>query len=278
MAKLVAVLMILELTACANNDSESPTASLPGEVFTVNGHELHVWCSGGPGPTVVFEAAIGGDPSLWPIAERIRDQAYACVYDRPGNGESPPPDEPMTARADADDLHELVTTGAIPGPIVIVAHSYGGLIALIEAVEHPDDVAGLVLIDASHPEQHRRWDAIMTPEQRKTLRAGLVNFPYVDFVTSLDQAAADFGPLPPIPLTVLTATRPSEGDACGGLPCVEMQRIWLELQDEYAALRPDARHVEAATGHYIQDEDPDLVVTEIRSLLALVDQLTGANG
>jgi len=168
-------------------------------------------------------------------------------------------------------LHQLVAKGAIPGPIVIVAHSYGGLIALIEAVEHPDDVAGMVLIDASHPEQHRRWDAIMTPEQQQKLREGLGNFPYVDFVTSLDQAAGEFGPLPSIPLTVLTATHPPEGDACGGLPCVEMQRIWLELQDEYAALLPDARHVEAATGHYVQDEDPDLVVREIRSLLTLVE-------
>lgn len=272
-ASVVAFLIILGLTACAGNPAASPVTTRPplAEAFTVNGHELHVWCSGGPGPTVVFEAAVGGDHTLWPIAVRIRDEAYACVYDRPGNGDSPPPDKPMTAKSDAADLHELVATDDIPGPIVIVAHSYGGLIALIEAVEHPDDVAGVVLIDASHPDQWLRWDAILTPEQRPALRDVFKSFPYVDFATSLDQARAEFGPFPPIPLTVLSAKRPPEGDACGGLPCVEMQAIWLELQDEYAALRPDARHIEAATGHYIQDEDPDLVVREIRSLLTLVE-------
>ena len=153
------------------------------------------------------------------------------------------------------------------------------MIALIEAVEHPDDVAGMVLIEASHPEQYARWDAIMTPDQQKTLRDGLANFPYVDFETSLTQAAGEFGPLPAIPLTVLTGAGQPEGDACTpGLPCAEMHAIWLQLQDEYAALLPDARHIEAATGHYVQDEDPDLVVREIRSLLALVDQLPVASG
>jgi pimeloyl-ACP methyl ester carboxylesterase len=272
-ARLVAFLVMLALTACAGNPTETRTTPpSPGAIFTVNGHELRVWCGGGPGPTVVFEAAVGGDRTLWPIADAIRDIAYACVYDRPGNGDSPPPDKPMTAKGDAADLHQLVATGDIGGPIVIVAHSYGGLIALIEAVEHPDDVAGVVLIDASHPDQWVRWDEILTPEQRQALRDVFKPFLYVDFATSLDQARADFGPFPPIPLTVLSAKHPPEGDACSpGMPCVAMQAIWLELQDEYAALRPDARHVEAATGHYIHEEDPDLVIKEIRSLLTLVE-------
>jgi pimeloyl-ACP methyl ester carboxylesterase len=52
-----------------------------------------------------------------------------------------------------------------------------------------------------------------------------------------------------------------------------MQAIWLELQDEFATtLTPDARHVLADTGHYVQDEDPDLVETEIRALLARIER------
>ncbi len=46
-----------------------------------------------------------------------------------------------------------------------------------------------------------------------------------------------------------------------------MQAIWLDLQDEYAALRPDGRHVVVPTSHHVHDDDPDLVVAEIRSLL-----------
>lgn len=233
-------------------------------------------CGGGPGPTVVFEEALGGDRTLWPIAERIREHAYACVYDRPGDGNSAAPDEPQTARADVAGLHSLLEEANIPRPVVMVGHSYGGLIAWMAAVEHPDDVAGVVLIDASHPDQTERWEAMMNDEQRRTLRALDADFPYVDFQASLKEAAAEYGSFPQIPLTVITATRSFIGEGCiEGLPCERMQAIWLELQDEYAELRPDARHVKVATGHYAHNEDPDLVVDEILNLLAKIDSKDG---
>jgi pimeloyl-ACP methyl ester carboxylesterase len=255
---LVVAACLLALVACsADKDAK----------FNVNGNELYLACSGGPGPTVIFEAAVGGDHSLWPIADRIRERAYACVYDRPGNGDSSVPDKPMTARADVADLHQLLQVANIPGPIVVVGHSYGGLIAWMEAVEHPDEVAGLVLIDSSHPDQLARWDTVMTDAQSDQLRAPFANFPYVDFIASLQEAADEFGSLPSIPLTVITGANVDQAACDDGLPCQQMHDIWLELQDEYAALRPDARHIEASTGHYVQDEAPDLVVDEILKLL-----------
>jgi pimeloyl-ACP methyl ester carboxylesterase len=142
----------------------------------------------------------------------------------------------------------------------------------MEAVEHPDEVAGVVLIDASHPDQLARWDAVMSADQRLQLRAPLANFPYVDMLTSLQQASDEFGSLPPVPLTVITGANLDQSACDDGLPCEEMRTIWLELQDEYAALRPDARHIEASTGHYVQDEDPDLVVDEILKLLESLDR------
>ena len=225
---------------------------------------------------MVFEDSLGGNRSLWPIAERIREHAYACVYDRPGDGDSAAPEEPQTARADVADLHHLLEEGDIPRPVVMVGHSYGGLIAWMAAVEHPDDVAGVVLIDASHPDQAERWEAMMNDEQRDALRALDADFPYVDFPASLEEAAAEYGSLPDIPLTVITATKSFVGEGCiVGLPCEAMQAIWLELQDGYAELRPDARHIEVPTGHYVHNEDPDLVVDEILSLLAQVDPKYG---
>jgi len=242
------------------------------QFVVVGGHELYLECGGGPGPTVVFAEGLGGDRTLWPIAERIREHAYACVYDRPGDGESAAPEEPQTARADVADLQHLLQEANIPRPVIMVGHSYGGLIAWMAAVEHPDDVAGVVLIDASHPDQTKRWEATMNGEQREGLRALDADFPYVDFQASLEEAAAEYGALPDIPLTVITATRSFVGEGCiEGLPCEAMQAIWLELQDGYAGLRPDARHVKIPTGHYVHKEHPDLVVDEILSLLAKVD-------
>jgi pimeloyl-ACP methyl ester carboxylesterase len=236
-------------------------------VVTVNGHELHLECAGG-GPTVIFEAGIGGDHSLWPIAERIRDHAYACVYDRPGSGDSPvASDRPTTAHDDVADLHALLRAAHIPLPAIVVGHSYGGLIAWMAAVEHPEDVAGLVLIEASHPRDLERLEAIMTGDQRRTFELGLAD-PNVDFVASLNQAAADYGSLPDVPLTVIAATHSMNPWCAQGLPCAQMEAIHLELQADYASLRPDGRLVNAATGHTVQDEDPDLVVREILRMVA----------
>jgi hypothetical protein len=59
--------------------SRAPVAA----TYQAGAHDLHIECSGS-GPTVLFEAAIGGDHALWPIADRLRDYAYACTYDRAG--------------------------------------------------------------------------------------------------------------------------------------------------------------------------------------------------
>jgi pimeloyl-ACP methyl ester carboxylesterase len=230
--------------------------------FTVNGHRLQMSCAG-HGPSVIFEAGIGADHSLWPIADRIRGRAYACVYDRPGNGDSPAAsDRPTTARQDVADLHALLALAQIPGPVLIVGHSYGGLIAVMETIEHPEDVAGLVLIDASHPKDVERLETVLTSDQRRTFEDGLANA-NVDFPTSLQEAAAEYGPLPDIALTVIAATHSMTPWCAKGLPCAKMDSIHLELQAEYASLRPDGRLVKAETGHAVQDQQPDLVVAEI---------------
>jgi hypothetical protein len=71
-----------------------------------------------------------------------------------------------------------------------------------------------------------------------------------------------------VPLTVITATR-SFLDPCDPeLPCEDLQAIWLDAQESYSALAPGARHVLAETSHYVQNDDPDLVVQEIRDVLA----------
>jgi pimeloyl-ACP methyl ester carboxylesterase len=265
------IVAVLALTGCGAQVSttfqtvSSPFAPGTQEVVTVTGGQLHLWCSGN-GPTVMFLSAIGGDHSLLPMAERLSDQAYACFYDRPGDG-PPAPDKPRTAGSDAADLHELLATAAIPGPVVLVAHSYGGLIAVIAAAEHPEDIAGVVFIDASQPGAEEQFYTILSDAQRAYFDARLDNFPYVDWPTSLVQAGEALPSFPDVPVTVITATR-SFLDPCDEqLPCDELQAIWLQAQDEFATLTPDARHVLAETPHYVQERDPALVEREIRALL-----------
>ena len=241
--------------------------------MTVAGGQLDLWCelTGGDGPTVMFLSGIGGDHSLMQIGQQLSHDVYACIYDRPGEG-PPPPDRPRTAGSDAADLHELLAVADIPTPVVLVAHSYGGLIADIAAAEHPEDIAGVVFVDASHPDQDERMDAILTEAQRANMDAVVKNFRFVDWRASLVEAEDSLPSFPPVPVTVITATG-GFTDACDEqLPCEKMQAIWLDVQDQFAStLTPDARHVLADTGHYVHEEDPDLVETEIRALLARIE-------
>lgn len=234
--------------------------------FTVTGYDLYLRCAGGPGPTVVFEAAVGEDHTNWlPIAERLRDRAFACVYDRTGVGRSTKPRPAMSAADHAEQLHELLATADIPRPVLLVGHSYGGLVALLAAVTHPGDVAGLILVDASHPEQEERMRAVLTDPQINTMEKGLAEIGEVaNMRASLKQVAAIYGQLPPIPLTVISSRKHERfDDDPPDYPYDAVQRGWADLQAEHARLRPDARHVPADTGHYVHIDDPDLVLREI---------------
>ena len=239
--------------------------------FSVRGSEIYLRCDGGPGPTIVFEAAAGEDHSNWlPIAERLRDRSLACVYDRTGVGRSTKPRPAASAADHAAELHELLEAAGIPRPVLLVGHSYGGLVALLVSATHPEDVAGLILVDASHPRQDER---IQSRLDRSPDRG---NGPLHDgdrrgreLPASLKQAAAVYGRLPPIPLTVISSTRHERSDNDPpDYPYDAVQRVWTGLQAEHARLRPDARHVSTEAGHYVHVDDPDLVVAEITRMLA----------
>ena len=230
--------------------------------------EVYLVCRGGTGPTVVFEAALGEDHANWlPIAERLAEGgARACVYDRVGTGRASTPSPAVAAADHVRQLHEMLELAEVPRPVILVGHSYGGLVALMATVTHPEDVAGLVLVDSSHPHQVQRFTAAlghpledyMSEEDAKQIAA------VVDWPASLIQAAALYRQLPAVPLTVITATQPDHwDDDPPDYPYEAVQSVWMELQRELVGLRPNARHVLAATGHYVHQGDADLVVSEI---------------
>ena len=144
----VLVLAALLLAGCAGG----PDAVAGEESVTVAGQR--VWCAG-EGPAVVLVHGIGEDASSaqWLEVERdLAEQARVCRYDRPGAGDSA---APATWGRGADELDAeldaVVQHTAGDGPVVLVAHSFGGYPARGHAARHPDRVAGLVLVDALDP-------------------------------------------------------------------------------------------------------------------------------
>ena len=123
---------------------------MPGQLIDVGGHSLHLRCSGSGSPTVVLEPGAGLMSSVlgW-ITPAVARETRVCVYDRAGHGWSEPADSPQDGAQIATDLHTLLERGNVPGPYVLAGHSFGGLYVQSFAAQYPDDVAGLVLVDAT---------------------------------------------------------------------------------------------------------------------------------
>jgi pimeloyl-ACP methyl ester carboxylesterase len=126
----------------------------PGRLVDVGGYQLHIQCKGTSStgtPTVILEAG-GGSTSLdWSLIQpQLATRLRVCSYDRAGHGWSEPGSEPRSPHRDAAELHTLLANAGIPGPYVLVGHSYGGLVARLYAQQHTADVAGMVLIDSMH--------------------------------------------------------------------------------------------------------------------------------
>ena len=189
------------------------------------------------------------------------------------------------------DLHALLDAAGVPGPYVLVGHSLGGVIVRQYAASYPDEVAGVVLVDASHEDQNARFQAALAAEDwaaferlQQQAMPGLEDDPAlerIDFDASFAQLreAAAGHPLPPLPLVVLTRGLPASAEvppeARSALPpdfpWDAFDTVWHALQDELAALAPGARHVVAAeSGHYIQLEQPELVIAAIQQVVDAV--------
>ena len=126
----------------------------PGRTYLVDGHRLHLWCTGSGGPTVVLEGGLGEASPAWSwIAPAVSSTGRVCAYDRAGQGWSGNAAGAQDAFAVADDLHTLLARAGEHGPYVLVGHSTGGTYALAHAVRYPADVAGMVLLDSASPQQ-----------------------------------------------------------------------------------------------------------------------------
>lgn len=147
------------------NDSTSPTRLAPpiGGFQDIDGRRVFVHRAGSGGPAVVFlpgAGALGLD--YFGVQDRVSRFTTAVVYDRGGTGYSDPAPLPRTAEAVATELHEVLRAQHVDGPWVLVAHSLGGFYAHRFAQLYPNEVAGLVWLDAFH----RDWDDFMPPAAR----------------------------------------------------------------------------------------------------------------
>ncbi len=118
---------------------------------------MNIDCSGQGSPTVILESGSGGPSVDWLMVQpEIAKFSRVCSYDRAGYGWSDSGPEPRSSLQIAYELKQLLQAAGEKGPYVLVGHSMGGYDIRVYTGQYPNDVAGMVLVDASHEDQDLR--------------------------------------------------------------------------------------------------------------------------
>ena len=126
----------------------------PGRLVDIGDRRLHLYAQGDGSPTVVLEAGIAASSLSWShVQPRVATFARTYSYDRAGLAWSDACVKPVTAASCAEDLHRLLSAAGVKGPSVLAGHSYGAFVLQVYASRHPENVAGLVLVDPIYPEE-----------------------------------------------------------------------------------------------------------------------------
>ena len=264
-ASVVGLLLFLVSAACGGYSPES-------RLVDVGGHRLNVRCAGEGTPVVVLDSGLASDNHDWePVEKRVSEFTRVCSYDRAGLGQSDAADGVPTSQTASDDLHSLLSAAGIAGPVVLVGHSYGGLNVQLYAALHPENTAGVVLVDSLQQDNLARAAGILGDQAMAALMRGLQENPEsVDVAASYDQVRAA-GDLGDVPLTVITAGRPNLPPFIDRDISERLAGSWLESQRELVRLSSAGVQIIAEeSGHCVQCDQPDLVADAIRKI---VDQV-----
>ena len=127
----------------------------PGQMVDVGGFRLHALVRGQGTPTVLLEPGLGGFALQYAhIQSAVSAFTRVMAYDRAGQGWSDASPNPRTPANLAGELKTLLGRLDLQPPYVLVGHSFGGLLARFYAGFHPEEVAGVILVDSSDVEQY----------------------------------------------------------------------------------------------------------------------------
>jgi len=151
---VAAVLLLPPLWNLAATKYQHARYPIPGEFHEIEGRAMHLYCSGEGPYTIVIEVGASSHSVGWrAIQQTLSRVARVCAYDRNGHGWSEPAPGRHDAATIARKLHELLDQANVARPLILLAHSAGGLYIREYAREFPGEIAGAVMVDSSSPLQ-----------------------------------------------------------------------------------------------------------------------------
>ncbi|MDD5058231.1 MAG: alpha/beta hydrolase [Sideroxydans sp.] len=224
---------------------------------------------------VVFENGLGARMENWKkVLPEISKDNTTFTYNRPGYGDSDGTTTPRDGEHVVDELRTLLRSKGLNPPYILVGHSLGGLYMQHFARRYPDEVAALVLVDSTHPEQMKGKGS---PENWPTwIRFGFwvwgsstVKSEFAG-VNTTGETVLSLPTFSGKPVILLTATQPKDAKS-------ELDINVQEKRADLLRLYPGAKQIMVDSGHNIQVEKPQAVIDAIREVLPLIPRKDDAN-
>lgn len=247
----------------------SGCASISGvTTSSLDGRKVEHVVAGHGAPAVVFENGLGGRLQWWAeVLPTIAQETTVFAYNRAGTGTSTEASTPRDGETIIDELRRNLRDKGIAPPYILVGHSLGGLYMQLYARRYPQEVAGLVLVDSTHPEQLKGAGAKDNwPTWIKLLFDVLLSDAGSKELEALPATGAAMLALPPLtgkPVVVLSAQKPMSEMS-------ELARDSNAKRIDILRLHPGAKQVWVDSGHVIPLEKPDAVIAAIHEVLVSV--------
>jgi len=228
---------------------------------------LEVLVRGEGAPAVVFESGAGSSLAVWQsVLSAIEPQARVFAYNRSGYGRSQLFGDLGRPERVVEALRQGLAAAGVEPPYLLVGHSLGGLYVNLFARAYPSEVAGVVLVDSSHPEQFellRSRRPMLSATFEASYALGSASRRYeLENTRRINRALERAGPFPRVPFIVLSAGEAAAWERG------DDHDWWLGLQRDLSSMSAGGQwRVVDSSGHFIQRQAPEAVVAAIQEVL-----------
>ncbi|MHC6646751.1 alpha/beta hydrolase [Alteromonas sp. HB246098] len=293
-ASIVLLFMVGFVYQSYSSYVDSTSFNKHGEMIDVGGYSLYVEDSGTGKVTVIFDAGMGDDSSVWnKVAEEVSQFSRVITYDRAGLGWSEKSPHERTSKTIVSELHLVLEKKDITAPIILVGHSFGGVNMQRYALTYPEYIAALVLVDSAHEDQidempqtnslqkylfkFGMWAAPVgiprlylsntNPEEKakkSTTKHQYTSLDEAEYfprsLSELNELTPNFGNLPLVVVARNKASSEIDNTKTRDL-------VWATLQEDIAARSTDSTIVfSGERQHSIHKRQPEIVIEAIQKL------------